>query len=196
MITRMDGDPIERTTPDLFSTGAAKGGSSAPLTKSPAAEATTDTTPPRHILPKDLPNAIKHLSDTELDSLHAATLEEMMRRGRTPQGVETDLHTLRHRFDIRSNLMKTRSTATEKRQHVDIAQAPPFDAREVERRSRRGNRTRQAAQSTTTVAARASRIRTKPHPILAMTPSSSAMSACATSQATSATPSGKAKTRR
>jgi hypothetical protein len=40
-------------------------------------------------------------TDGELDFLHAATLEEMKRRGRTPLGVETDLQTLRHRFDVR-----------------------------------------------------------------------------------------------
>ena len=87
MITSMDGDPTDRTTPDLFSTGAVNGGSSAPPTKSPAAEATTESEPQRHVLPKNLPNAIKHLSDGELDFLHAATLEEMKRRGRKPQGV-------------------------------------------------------------------------------------------------------------
>jgi DNA invertase Pin-like site-specific DNA recombinase len=37
---------------------------------------------PRHVLPKDLPNAIKHLSDEELDRLIAAALAEMRRRGR------------------------------------------------------------------------------------------------------------------
>jgi hypothetical protein len=121
--TRMDGDPTERTTPDLFSTGAVKGSSSAPPTKFPAAEATTETAPPRHVLPKNLPNAIKHLSDGELDFLHAATLEEMKRRGRTPQGVETDLQTLRHRFDVRTDLKKQPSP-TRKRRHVDVSEAP------------------------------------------------------------------------
>jgi hypothetical protein len=119
MITSMDGDPTDRTTPDLFSTGAVKGGSSA----SPAAKATTETAKQRHVLPKDLSNALKHLSDTELDSLQAATLEEMKRRGRKPKGVETDLQTLRSRFDIRPDLKKQPSQ-TSKRQHVDIAQAP------------------------------------------------------------------------
>jgi hypothetical protein len=56
-----------------------------------APKATTESEPPRHVLPKNLPNAIKHLSDDELDFLHTATLEEMMRRGRTPKSVETDL---------------------------------------------------------------------------------------------------------
>jgi hypothetical protein len=119
----MDGDPTERTTPDLFSTGAVKGGSSAPPMKSPAAKATTESEPQRHVLPKDLPNAIKHLSDGELDFLHAATLEELKRRGRKPQGVETDLQTLRSRFDIRPDLKKQPSQ-TSTRRWVDVAQAP------------------------------------------------------------------------
>jgi hypothetical protein len=33
------------------------------------------------VLPKNLRKAVKHLSDGELDLLHAATLEEMGRRG-------------------------------------------------------------------------------------------------------------------
>ena len=41
----------------------------------------------RHVLPKDLPNAIKHLDDRELDRLIAASLEEAKRRGRIPPSV-------------------------------------------------------------------------------------------------------------
>ena len=111
----MGRDPAERTAPDLFSTATASA--------SPAAKATTETEPQRHVLPKDLPNAIKHLSDGELDFLHAATLEEMKRRGRTPQGVETDLQTLRSRFNARPDLKKQPSQ-TSKRRQVDIAEAP------------------------------------------------------------------------
>jgi hypothetical protein len=58
-------------------------------------------------------NAVKHLSDGELDLMHAAILEEMKRRGRTPS-VETGLPT-------RPDLMKMQSPPTEKRQRVDIA---------------------------------------------------------------------------
>jgi uncharacterized protein (DUF433 family) len=36
----------------------------------------------RHVLPKDLANAIKYLGDEELDRLIAAALAEMRRRGR------------------------------------------------------------------------------------------------------------------
>jgi hypothetical protein len=122
----MGRDPAERTTLDLFPTDAVSGDSSGPPTKLPAAEATTETTTQRHVLPTNLANAVKHLSNGELDFLHAATLERMKRRGRMPPGVETDLQTLRSQFEVPPPLMKTRSTATEKRQHVDIAQAPPL----------------------------------------------------------------------
>jgi len=38
----------------------------------------------RHVLPKDLPGAIKQLDDQELDRLIAAVLAEQRRRGRKP----------------------------------------------------------------------------------------------------------------
>jgi DNA-binding CsgD family transcriptional regulator len=60
---------------------------SPPLPRPPATEATTEPPPQRHVLPKNLRKAVKHLSDEELDSLHAATLEEMKRRGRLPPSV-------------------------------------------------------------------------------------------------------------
>jgi hypothetical protein len=122
MITRMDGDPTERTTPDLSSTATVRDASPTPP-KPDATEARTETAPQRHVLPKNLPNAIKHLSDGELDLLHAATLEEMKHRGRTPQGVETDLQTLRHRFDVRPDLKKQPSPAS-KRRHINVSEAP------------------------------------------------------------------------
>ena len=85
----MGRDPAERTAPDLFPTATVREASAPP--KLPAAEAATETAPQRYVLPKNLRNAVKHLSDGELDLMHAATLEEMKRRGRTPQGVETRL---------------------------------------------------------------------------------------------------------
>src|SRR5580692_3462774 len=62
-----------------------------PPTESPAAEAKIETTPQRYVLPKNLRNAVKHLSDGELDLMHAATLEELKRRGRAPKGGETEI---------------------------------------------------------------------------------------------------------
>jgi hypothetical protein len=76
----MGRDPAEQKALDPF-----------PTAESPAAEAKIETTPQRYVLPKNLRNAVKHLSDGELDLMHAATLEELKRRGRTPKNVETDL---------------------------------------------------------------------------------------------------------
>jgi Predicted 3'-5' exonuclease related to the exonuclease domain of PolB len=81
----MGRDP-DQEMPDPFSTATVQDPSA-----QPAAEAKTETAPQRCVLPKNLRNAVKHLSDGELDLMHAAILEEMGHRGRTPQGVETSL---------------------------------------------------------------------------------------------------------
>jgi hypothetical protein len=73
----MGREPTERTPPDLFPTATAS--------------ASPETTPQRYALPNDLRNAIKHLSDDQLDLMHAATVEELKRRGRTPKSAEADL---------------------------------------------------------------------------------------------------------
>ena len=117
----MGPDPAERTTPDLFSTDADQD-ASAPPTKLPATEAKTENATKRYILPKDLPSAVKHLSDRELDLMHLAILDEVKRRGRMPRGVETDLQTLRNRFDVHPNLMKSKSPPSERRRTFDIAE--------------------------------------------------------------------------
>ncbi len=100
--------PIERTAPDLFTTETASA--------LPAAEEATESERQRYLLPKNLRNAVKHLSDGELDLMHAATLEELKRRGRTPKSVETDL-------PARPDLATKRSP-TNKRRHADIAEIP------------------------------------------------------------------------
>ena len=122
MIMSMGHDPTKRTTPDLFATAAVHD-ASAP-TNLPAAEATTETATKRYVLPKDLPAALKRLSDSELALMHASTLDEMKRRGKLPHGVETDLQTLRNRFDVRPNLPKASSRPTKNRQNVDTAEVP------------------------------------------------------------------------
>jgi hypothetical protein len=73
-------------TPDLFSTASA----GVPLPSPnppPSLHATADTPTAsfrRHVLPKDLPAAIKQLDDQELDRLLAAAVAEQKRRGRKP----------------------------------------------------------------------------------------------------------------
>jgi hypothetical protein len=81
--------------PDLFST-ASLGETSPPTTNqvSPAQKQ-------RHILPKDLPNAVKHLNDQELDALIAACLEEAKRRGRLrPDQTSPPVDKSRHRRQV------------------------------------------------------------------------------------------------
>jgi DNA-binding NarL/FixJ family response regulator len=79
----------EHKTPDLFS-GAAVTHNSPPPSSPPAPEATAEPAPQRHVLPKNLHRAVKHLSDGELELLHAATLEEMKRRSKLPPSVGVD----------------------------------------------------------------------------------------------------------
>ena len=78
-----------------------------PSAESPAAGTTTESGPRRYVLPKNLPNAVKHLTDGELDLMHAATLEELRRRGRTPKSVEIDLPVPADLTKIQSPPIKT-----------------------------------------------------------------------------------------
>jgi hypothetical protein len=70
-------------TPDLFSTASARVPLPSP-NPPPSLRATADAPASfrRHVLPKDLPAAIKQLDDQELDRLQAAVLAEQKRRGR------------------------------------------------------------------------------------------------------------------
>ena len=96
----MGRDPAERTAPDLFPTAKVREASAS--TKVPVPKATSETTPQRYVLPKNLRNAVKHLSDGELDLMHAATVAEMKHRGRTPKGIAAELpRTARRRVRYR-----------------------------------------------------------------------------------------------
>jgi hypothetical protein len=111
----MGRDPAERAAPDPFPTEAVREVSAPPPL--PAAEAATETAPKRYILPKNLRNAIKHLSDGELDLMHAATLEEMKRRGRRPKNEETE-------SPARPDIAKIQPPPIERRRHVDTTEIP------------------------------------------------------------------------
>ena len=58
----------------------------------------------RHVLPKDLPNAVKHLSDEELDRLLVATLAEAKRRGR--RTTQTDKPPLSQNAEAATSLTR------------------------------------------------------------------------------------------
>jgi len=85
----MGRDRGEQPTPDLFSTEMVRGGSPSPTSPIPVTQPRADASSQRHVLPKNLRKAVKHLSDGELDLLHAAILEEMERRGRLPPSDQT-----------------------------------------------------------------------------------------------------------
>jgi hypothetical protein len=76
MITAMARDHSQHAAPDLFSTDMVRDASSPPTKQ------VSPTPAERHVLPKDLPNAVKHLTDRELDLLIAVSIDEAKRRGR------------------------------------------------------------------------------------------------------------------
>jgi hypothetical protein len=73
------------TTPDLFPSAPTEAHSRSP--ESSASSATIvyprpSEFPSRHVLPADLPNAVRHLNDQELDRLLSAVIAEQKRRGK------------------------------------------------------------------------------------------------------------------
>jgi hypothetical protein len=81
-------------TPDLFSHAPAREPSSPsqnPASSSLAvAKAVNNLSSPRHTLPKNLPAAVKHLTDQELDQLLSAVLDEQKRRRHKPSEQISD----------------------------------------------------------------------------------------------------------
>ena len=75
-------------TPDLFSLASAREPS--PASQNPTsssfivAKAVNNLSLPRHILPKNLAAAVKHLTNQELDQLLSAVLDEQKRRRHKP----------------------------------------------------------------------------------------------------------------
>jgi hypothetical protein len=82
MITTMAHQRTQPATPDLFSTELARNGEVS------ASKDTAYGVSQRHVLPQDLPSAVKHLTDTELHLLIATAVDEAKRRGRLTPKVE------------------------------------------------------------------------------------------------------------
>jgi hypothetical protein len=79
------GNRARSTTPDLFSSAPPREGPSraSEWRSSPAIIHTPRSeVPSRHVLPADLPNAVRHLNDQELDQLLSAVIAEQKRRGK------------------------------------------------------------------------------------------------------------------
>ena len=78
----MGGGRITTMIPNLFSTDQPR--EQAALTPTPTIPLENSTASSRHILPSDLPAAIRHLNDQDLDQLEAAVTAEQQRRGKKP----------------------------------------------------------------------------------------------------------------
>ena len=81
----MAGRSIHESAPDLFSTPR-EDASASPVSAPTSVIPENDL--PRHVLPNDLPNAVKNLTDRELDQLSTAVLIEQQRRGKKPPSNE------------------------------------------------------------------------------------------------------------
>ena len=115
--------PVEQATPDLFSADEVRDASAASTIRISATKTSADTSKQRHILPKNLYDAVTRLSDDEFDQLLKATLVEAKRRGILPPRVETDSISV---FRRPSNLVTKRSHVTNKskRTQTDNAELP------------------------------------------------------------------------
>jgi hypothetical protein len=84
----MDTERDRSPTPDLFSPLSGRDPSAQSANLPPTSPAITHATDAssarRHVLPNDLPNAIKQLDDLEFDRLVTAVVTEQNRRGRKP----------------------------------------------------------------------------------------------------------------
>ena len=87
MITAMAHQRTQPATPDLFSTELVR---NAARPQVPSTKEATRKVSQRHVLPQDLPNAVKYLTDTELDLLIVTAVDEAKRRGRLPPKVEPE----------------------------------------------------------------------------------------------------------
>jgi hypothetical protein len=91
----MGRDRNQQATPDLFSMAASvRQPSLPPRAKQLSAQKR------RHVLPNDLPNAVKHLDDRELDLLITASLEEAKRRGRLLPNVQIGKSSQRRQLEV------------------------------------------------------------------------------------------------
>jgi hypothetical protein len=117
----MGRDPAKQATPDLFSTHAVRDAPARPTKQNSATATIANPASPRHVLPKYLPHAVKHLSDGELDELFKVAFDEAKRRGRLPSTVGIDSTPSSRRPP---DLLTKPSSATDKskRRRVDMAE--------------------------------------------------------------------------
>jgi hypothetical protein len=119
----MGRDHTKQVTPDLFSTHAVRDAPARPTKPNSATATIAEPASPRHILPENLPHAVKQLSDDELDRLSKVVFDEAKSRGRLPPrvGADSDFTPSSRRPP---DVLTKRSSATDKskRRQVDIAE--------------------------------------------------------------------------
>jgi hypothetical protein len=117
MIATMKRSPAQPATPDLFSTEMVRG---SPAPEAPVTKALADRV---HVLPKDLPNAVKHLTDTELDLLITAAVEEAKRRGSLPPSLQQDPSDERKRSSSKDRRQAELATVSLTRTQINAVRA-------------------------------------------------------------------------
>jgi hypothetical protein len=122
----VDSMPLSRTqqqTPDLFQAAGVQEScrtrTPARLTsaqQSAAAVSAAEKSSSRHVLPRDLSNALKQLDDGELDGLLEATRDELQRRGRLLTSMPVIRPTTHKGAAQRSSNQSTTEESPERRQ--------------------------------------------------------------------------------
>jgi hypothetical protein len=92
----MGRDPAEQGAPDLFSTDMVRDASTS-ATKPTAAEPVANASTQRHVLPKNLRQAVTQLSDGELDELCEVAVDEAKRRRRLRWSIDAETTPLSRR---------------------------------------------------------------------------------------------------
>jgi hypothetical protein len=84
MIITMGHRRNQPSTTDLFSTTPVRDGAPPQVSASKDSASVSQ----RHVLPRDLPTAVKYLTDAELDLLITTAVDEAKRRGRSPPKID------------------------------------------------------------------------------------------------------------
>jgi hypothetical protein len=107
----------QQTTPDLFSTDAARDVSAEPTERSSGRVAAAATPSKRHVLPENLDHAVKQLNNDELMQLIEVALKEAKRRGKSPLQAEGSAQPSRPPETVQKR-WSTEKTAGRKQIHV------------------------------------------------------------------------------
>jgi hypothetical protein len=115
----MGRDPAKQATPDLISAQPVRDAPAPPTKPFSATASIADPASPRYVLPKNLPQAVKQLSDDELDRLLNVALDEAKRRGTPPPTLGANFTPSSRRP---TDLATKRVPRTDDRKKVDFSE--------------------------------------------------------------------------